>query len=106
MKVYQYGYELDPLCIPDGLYKTFVNSYSSRAEAPLLIIDEVENTLHAKILQYIIDELKNSESTMIITTHSPIVINMVDPGGLLMVEMTLEGSVFKRVREPEEARRD
>jgi len=47
---------------------------------------------------------------MIIKTHSPIVINIVDPEDLLMVkmtlEMTLEGSVFKKVREPEEARRD
>jgi predicted ATPase len=105
LKVYQYGYELDPPCIPDGLYKTLLIFTAVELKPPLLIIDEIENSLHAKILQYVIDELKNSESTVIITTHSPIVIDMVDPEDLLMVEMTPEGSVFKRVREPEEARR-
>jgi len=105
LKVYQYGYELDPPCIPDGLYKILIILTAIELKPPLLIIDEVENSLHAKTLQYVIDELKNSESTVIITTHSPVVVDMVDPQDLLMVEMTPEGSVFRRIGEPEEAKR-
>lgn len=67
----------------------------------MLAIDEIENSLHKEALEYVLDELRESNSTVIITTHSPLVVDMSRLEDLLIVERSPEGTVFTRIKEPE-----
>lgn len=105
IKVYENGVELNPPCISDGFYKVLAILAAIELRPSLLAIDEIENSLHAKTLEYIIDELKSSGVTVVLTTHSPVVVDMVDLEDLLIVEKTAEGTRLTSVKEPEEVRK-
>lgn len=105
LKILQYNHELNPPCISDGLYKVLIILTALELNPSVLIIDEIENSLHARpTLEYLIDELKNSGLTVVLTTHSPVIVDMVEPQDLIFVEMTPDGSVFKKIEEPEKAK--
>jgi len=104
MKVYEKGVELDPPCIPDGLYKVLAILTAVELGPSLLAIDEVENSLYKEALEHVIDALRDSGSTVIITTHSPLVVDMVKLEDLLVSEKTAEGTILTRIKEPEKLR--
>lgn len=91
--------------ISDGFYKALTIFTALESEPSLLVVDEVENSLHAKALELLIDELKMSECRTILTTHSPIVVDIVEPKDLILVDKGDEGSVFRRSEKPEEVRK-
>ena len=105
LKVYEDGLELLPPSISDGFYKVLSILAAIESKPSLLAIDEIENSLHAKTLEYLIDELRNSESTVIITTHSAIIVDIVKPEEILIAEKGPEGTVLKRIQNPEEIRK-
>jgi predicted ATPase len=98
--------ELYPPGISDGFYKVLTVLTALESEPSLLVVDEVENSLHAKALELIIDELKENECMTILTTHSPVVVDMVTPEDLILVEKGDEGSVFRKTEKPEEVRKE
>lgn len=104
MKIFEKGVELHPPCIPDGLYKVLTILAGVELNPSLLAIDEVENSLYKEALEYVLDELRECESTVIITTHSPLVVDIVRLEDLLIVEKTVEGTVLSRVKEPKKLR--
>lgn len=105
MKLYEKGVELDPPCLPDGLYKVLAILTAVELKPSLLALDEVENSLYKEALEYVIDELRASESTVLITTHSPLVVDIVKLEDLLICERTPEGTVLYRIKEPEKLRK-
>ena len=104
LKVFENRTELNPPCIPDGLYKILAMLSAIELKPSLLAIDEIENSLYAEALEYVIDELRNSGVTVIITTHSPVVVDMVKLEELFISEMTPEGTVFRKIKNPEKVR--
>jgi len=70
----------------------------------LIVIDEIENSLYAKTIEFLIDELKNSKSQVIITTHSPVVVDLVYPEikDLIVVKKENHESVFEKIQKEEE----
>ncbi len=92
--------------ISDGFYKALTIFTALESEPSLLVVDEVENSLHAKALELLIDELKMSECRTILTTHSPMVVDIVEPKDLILVEKGDEGSVFRRSEKPEVVRKE
>lgn len=92
--------------ISDGFYKALTIFTALESEPSLLVVDEVENSLHAKALELLIDELKMSECRTILTTHSPMVVDIVEPKDLILVEKGDGGSVFRRSEKPEEVRKE
>jgi len=98
--------ELYPPQISDGFYKALTLLTALESEPSLLVVDEVENSLHAKALELLIDELKMSECMTILTTHSPMVVDIVEPKDLILVEKGDEGTVFRRTEKPEEVRKE
>jgi predicted ATPase len=92
--------------ISDGFYKALTIFTALESEPSLLVVDEVENSLHAKALELLIDELKMSECMTILTTHSPMVVDIVEPKDLILVEKGDEGTVFRRTGKPEEVRKE
>jgi predicted ATPase len=105
IKIFEKGVELHPPSIPDGLYKVLSVLAAIELSPSLLAIDEVENSLHRESLEYVLDGLKECESTVIVTTHSPLVVDIVRLEDLLIVERTEGGTVLSRVKGPEKLRR-
>jgi len=105
LKVQEDSLELPPACIADGLYKLLAILTALELKPSLLIIDEVENSLHPETLEKLLDELKSSETTVIITTHSPIVVDMTDPADLVIVEKVAGETKFRRIENPEEVKK-
>jgi len=104
LKIYEKGVELHPPCIPDGLYKVLAILAAIELEPSLLAIDELENSLYKEALEYVIDALRESESSVVITTHSPLVVDMVKLEDLVIAEKTGEGTVLSRIKAPQKLR--
>jgi energy-coupling factor transporter ATP-binding protein EcfA2 len=100
-----YGAELHPPSVPDGFYKMLHVMSAIETNPSILLIDELENSLHAEALEYIVEELKDAGITSIVATHSPVVIDVAGLEHLLLVERTPEGSKVKRVENIEEMKR-
>jgi len=101
IKTFENGIELNPPSISDGFYKALTILTALESEPPLLVIDELENSLHPKTISRILDELKDSDSSFIITTHSPQVVDFTNPHDLILVEKDDEGETHgKRIEEP------
>jgi len=105
LKIQEDGLELPPVCIADGLYKLLAILTALELKPSLLIIDEVENSLHPETLEKLLDELKSSETVVIITTHSPVVVDMTDPADLVIVEKIAGETKFRRIENPEEIKK-
>lgn len=102
MKVFENGLELNPPNISDGFYKTLIILVVLETKPSLLVIDELENSLHQELISRIIDELKNVDIKVIVTTHSPAVVDLAKPEDVILIDKDFEGkSILKRIKEPE-----
>jgi len=100
------GAELPPPCLSDSLLKLLGIGLALEQEPSVLAIDQVEDSLHAKTIEVVIDELRSlGSTTVILTTHSPAVIDLLSPEDVVLCEMTEEGTKLRRLREPEALRR-
>jgi len=104
VKIHEKGVELNPPCLPDGLYKVLAVLTAVESKPSVLAIDEIENSLYKEALENVLDELRESESTVIITTHSPLVVDMVRLEDLLIAEKTAEETIMIRIKDPEKIR--
>ena len=93
---------LSPPSIPDGFYKLLVILAAVEQNPRFLLIDEIETSLHAEILEYVIDELYTCDSRVLITTHSPLVIDAVELEDVIMLERTASGTIGKRIENVEQ----
>lgn len=101
LQITEKGLQLAPPCISDGFYKILAILAALELKPSLLAIDEIENSLFAEALEYLIDELKNAGTTVIVTTHSPLIVDMVDLQDLLIAERTIEGTTLTRIKNVE-----
>ena len=53
----------------------------------------------------LLDELKSSDTTVIVTTHSPVVVDMTEPEDLVIVEKIAGETKFRRIENPEEIKK-
>lgn len=75
-----------PPSFPLGLYKLITVELCLSLNSPLVLIDEIENSLHARIIAYILDELRGLDSVSIVTTHSPALIDILSPDELVLID--------------------
>ena len=101
VKVFEGELELDPPCIPDGFHKFLALITALELKPSLLVVDELENSLHPKLLELVLDAFKHSDSTIIAATHNPYVIDICDPKDIIIVEKEYGSTRFKRIKEPE-----
>jgi len=64
-----------PVSLPDGFFKLLLIMIFLEMKPSILLIDELENSLHYKIVGYIMDSLRESGIPVIMTSHSPLVID-------------------------------
>ncbi|WP_292320047.1 AAA family ATPase [Caldisphaera sp.] len=90
--------------IPWGVVKMLtIISTIEILKPSLVIIDEIENSLHLNFIERLIDELKYSQTTQaIVTTHSPMVIDLVEPSDVVMLHKKSGESVAERFENSEQ----
>ena len=98
------GFELLPPNTSDGFYKILTLLIAIYLKPPLLLIDEIENSLHPETLELVLDTIKASDIQAIITTHSPVVVDMTEPDNMVLVEKEHGESRFKRIKDPDKIR--
>ncbi len=96
---------LRPPSIPDGFYKLLVILTAIELNPKFLLIDEIETSLHAKTIEYVMGELRDCDPSVVITTHSPAVIDAVRLEDLVLLERTNAGTTSRRVDNPERLRK-
>jgi len=102
MRVFEGDLELDPPMISDGFYKVLAILTAIETRPSILAVDELENSLHLEAIERILDELRDADCTVIAITHSPLVIDLVDPADIILVERDEEGAtVMRRIPDPE-----
>ncbi|MBZ0174141.1 MAG: ATP-binding protein [Candidatus Methanoperedens nitroreducens] len=104
IKFFENGFDLLPPNTSDGIYKILTVLIAIYLKPPLLIIDEIENSLHPETLELILDTIKASDIQAIITTHSPVVVDMTEPDDMILVEKERGESRFKRIKDPDKIR--
>jgi len=104
IKFFEEGFELLPPNTSDGIYKILTLLISIYLKPPLLIIDEIENSLHPSTLELILNTIKTGDTQAIITTHSPVVVDMTELNNIILVEKEQGESKFRRIEDPEKVR--
>lgn len=104
IKFFEDGFELLPPNTSDGIYKILTLLVAIYLKPPLLIVDEIENSLHPETLELILDTIKASDIQAIMTTHSPVVVDMTEPDDMILVEKEQGESRFKRIKDPDKIR--
>jgi len=95
------GLPLPPSNIPDGAIKLLSILTAIELEPSILLIDEIENSLHARMLEYIVDELNSLRQPVIVATHSPIVVDLVGLERILIVRKEPNrGTIVERISDP------
>ncbi len=98
IKIFEHNLELQPSMSPEGVWKILAILVAIESEPSLIAIDELENSLHPEAIEYIVRELKECKATVIVTTHSPAVVDIIEPEDLILVEKDREkGSHLRRV---------
>ena len=64
-----------PVSLPDGFFKLLLVMIFLEMKPSILMIDELENSLHYRIIDYIMDSLRESGIPVILTSHSPLAID-------------------------------
>ncbi len=98
------GLRLPPPNMPDGLVKLLAILAAIELNPTLLLIDEIENSLHAKMLEYLVDELDSLQIPVIVATHSPIPVDLVDPEDVIVVRRGAQGTTASRLPDPQKLR--
>ncbi|BBD73461.1 hypothetical protein HS1genome_1850 [Sulfodiicoccus acidiphilus] len=91
---------LHPSSIPSGVVKMLAILTAIYVLRPsILLIDEVENSLHLNFLERLVDIFDYSEPQVVLTTHSPAVIDLVDPADVVTIHKEGGRSVLQRVKD-------
>jgi AAA15 family ATPase/GTPase len=86
--------------LPDGLIKLLVILTALEQNPNILLIDEIENSLHPELLEFVINVLREEcEGCVFVTTHSPIVLNLVEPEEIFIFKPTDDGIEIKNLTE-------
>lgn len=101
MKLIENGLEIEPPGIPDGYLKTITILYLLDLKPSMLVIDELENHMHLKLIEHVLSAFKNSSTEVLITTHSPLIIDLVEPQELIMLYKAGNSTKAKRIENAE-----
>jgi len=104
-RVLMKGGQLYPPGLPDGFFKTLLILAALELKPSLLAIDEIENSLHPQLVETLLDELRRSGTQVLAITHSPAVVDAVEPEDLILTEKDSEGTHFRRVKEPHQIKK-
>lgn len=104
MYVNDHGTTIPPPSVPSGLVKMITILTALASKPKILAIDEVENSLHLKYIERLLDIFDHfsDDTQIILTTHSPLVIDLVKPSDLVLLSKEGLSTKVKRVEKKDE----
>jgi predicted ATP-dependent endonuclease of OLD family len=64
--------------INDGLLRILAILAQSSSDHSLILLDEIENGINPEIVEKLVDTLVNSKQQILVTTHSPMILNYLE----------------------------
>lgn len=68
-------------------------------EPKLICFEEPENFIHPQLFELLVEILKKSDKQIILSTHSPYLVDLVEPEDVIIVEKRDKETVAKRIKE-------
>jgi predicted ATPase len=81
MVVEQFGehkLETEATHLSDGLLRILAVLAQAESDHPLIMLDEIENGINPEIIEKVVDTLVKSPQQIIVTTHSPMILNYLE----------------------------
>lgn len=81
MVIEQFGeqkIETEATHLSDGLLRILAILAQSESDHPLVLLDEIENGINPEIIEKLVDTLVNANRQIIVTTHSPMILNYLE----------------------------
>lgn len=81
MVVEQFGeqkLETEATHLSDGLLRILAVLAQAESDHPLVLLDEIENGINPEIIEKLVDILVNAHQQIIVTTHSPMILNYLE----------------------------
>ncbi|BAB66182.1 AAA family ATPase [Sulfurisphaera tokodaii] len=102
--VNDHGVIVPPPSVPSGLIKMLTIMTALALKPKILAIDEVENSLHLKYIERLLDvfDYFSNDTQIILSTHSPAVIDLVKPSYLVLVSKEGLSTKVRRVNKKDE----
>jgi energy-coupling factor transporter ATP-binding protein EcfA2 len=96
---------IPPPSLPHGIVKMLTILTALELKPSILVIDEVENSLHLKYLERLVDIIESQKETkVILTTHSPLLVDLIDPSQLIIMTKHGYSSKALTISNPEEVK--
>jgi len=88
--------------LSDGTLKLLAYITAVSLPGPKLIcFEEPENFIHPHLMEFLVDVLKKSGKQIVLATHSPLLVDHVEPEDVIVVEKDPEkGTVARRIEDP------
>jgi AAA15 family ATPase/GTPase len=64
--------------INDGLLRILAILAQASSDHSLILLDEIENGINPEIVEKLVDALVNSKQQILVTTHSPMILNYLE----------------------------
>ncbi len=93
--------EFYPPSLSDGFFKILALATIIELKPKIIIIDEIEDSLFAKVIELFISIVKENKIQLLTSTHSPYVVDIVEPNDLLIFSNTTNMStIIKKFKSP------
>lgn len=70
--------ETEATHMSDGLLRILAVLAQAESNHPLVLLDEIENGINPEIIEKLVDTLVNARQQIIVTTHSPMILNYLE----------------------------
>jgi len=105
IKEKDFKYPFDYYQISDGTLRFLAHLMvvlAPKSELPSLVsFEEPENFVHPRLLQLLVEVLKKGKTQVIVTTHSPYLVDFVEPEDLIVIEKKEGKTIAKRLSKEE-----
>lgn len=81
MVIEQFGeqkLETEATHLSDGVLRVLAILAQAESDHPLVLLDEIENGINPEIIEKLVDILVNAQQQIIVTTHSPMILNYLE----------------------------
>jgi len=107
LRVRENGINLRPDSLSDGFFKILaILVLSSESKNCAIFIDEIENSIYPEAIEVVIDALKESKNSVILTTHSPIVLNMSGADNIVLLSKDADETSAVRIKDPKKLEKE
>jgi len=92
--------------VSDGTLKllAYITAIASE-EANVVCFEEPENFIHPRLFELLVEVLKKSDKQIILSTHSPYLVDWVEPEDVIIVEKKNKETVTSRLKDEDRLKR-